>query len=301
MIGGIRDTRNITVPILASFGYKALSGAGASDPDVRALLQDPYFNALVNWNNTPEADQERIQREHPETADLTEIIEDARYDAYDLSRWLDYDVRRTIDDVVIPIVTIGSIILSDIFAPEFAPVTAPVLAANCARIAPVLSRFAAAYGVEEIYRGVTNFFKKTGGDKSGATPGSRGPAPTPHSQSPYTPTTGERLASGFQKHLNRLDELREIVVYEIYRVRDGLTMKFGETAAGYFKSEGMKGVLKRPYRQIMQADKKGIPGLRYREVAKFSTKKEARAFESQKIDQARTTNPNACPMNKGRH
>jgi hypothetical protein len=103
MIVGIRDTRNITVPILASFGYKALSGAGASDPDVQALLQDPYFNALVNWNNTPEPDQERIQREHPETVDLTEAIEDARYDLHDFTKWLDNPVRRFLDDIVTPL------------------------------------------------------------------------------------------------------------------------------------------------------------------------------------------------------
>jgi hypothetical protein len=212
-----------------------------------------------------------------------------------------------VDDVMIPVLTIWAIIAGDFFLPGTAPVTAPALVANCARVAPILGRLATAYGIEEIYRGLTNFFKKTGGDsgrsgdRGSATPSSRGPTPTPHSQSPYTPSTGQKLASGFQKHLNKLDKLRETVVYEIYRVRDGLTMKFGETAAGYFKSEGMKGVLKRPYRQIMQADKKGIPGLRYREVARLSTKKEARAFETQKIDQARKVDPNACPWNKGRH
>ncbi|MDR2666966.1 MAG: hypothetical protein LBB34_02520 [Holosporales bacterium] len=68
---------------------KALTGAGVGDPDVQALLQDPYFNALVNWNNTTETEQERIQAEHPETVDLAEAIEDARYELHDFSRWLD--------------------------------------------------------------------------------------------------------------------------------------------------------------------------------------------------------------------
>jgi hypothetical protein len=87
----------------------ALTGAGASDPDVQALLQDPYFSALVNWNNTPEPDQERIQREHPETVDLTEVIEDARDDIHDLSRWLDSPVRRFLDDVAAPLSALAMI------------------------------------------------------------------------------------------------------------------------------------------------------------------------------------------------
>jgi hypothetical protein len=88
---------------------KALAGAGVSDPDVQALLQDPYFNALVNWNNTPEVEQERTQREHPEAPDLLEAIEDARDDIRDLSRWLDNPARRFLDDVVTPLSALAMI------------------------------------------------------------------------------------------------------------------------------------------------------------------------------------------------
>jgi preprotein translocase subunit SecA len=109
------------------------------------------------------------------------------------------------------------------------------------------------------------------------------------------------LADRFKQHLNKLDNLRETVVYAI-KDHTGKIMKYGETAAGYFKSEGMKDILKRPYRQIMQAAKRGDANkYTYTEVKKFPSKKEARAFETQKIDQAKSVNPKACPWNKGRH
>jgi hypothetical protein len=79
-------------------------------------------------------------------------------------------------------------------------------------------------------------------------------------------------------------------------------MKYGETAAGYFKTPGKTHLLKRAQRQIEQALKRGDSGKYfYEEVSKFATKREARAFETQKIDQARKMDPNACPWNKGRH
>jgi hypothetical protein len=81
-----------------------------------------------------------------------------------------------------------------------------------------------------------------------------------------------------------------------------MTMKFGETAAGYFKSGNKAGILKRPQRQIDHLRRSGDKNdYWYRELKKFSSKQEARTFETQKIDQARSTDPNACPMNKGRH
>jgi hypothetical protein len=180
------------------------------------------------------------------------------------------------------------------------------------RLALYLGRAAVVIGAGAVagYDRIRAFFSEMSGgddgsksgDKGSATPSSRGPAPTPHSQAPYTKSGGQKLSEGFQKHLNRLGELRETIVYEIYRVKDGVTMKFGETAAGYFKSGPKTGILKRPQRQIDHLRNIGDKNIyQYREISKFATKIEARAFETQKIDQARKIDPNACPMNKGRH
>jgi hypothetical protein len=78
-------------------------------------------------------------------------------------------------------------------------------------------------------------------------------------------------------------------------------MKFGETAAGYFKSEGMKHILKRPHRQIMEASKKTGQRYEYEEIGKFKNKLDARAEETKRILQARKSDPAACPWNKGTH
>jgi hypothetical protein len=98
-----------------------------------------------------------------------------------------------------------------------------------------------------------------------------------------------------------LDELRETIVYAI-KDRSGRIMKCGETAAGYFKTRGKTHLLKRPQRQIEQAAKLGDKGKCAQEIIRsFSSKRDARAFETQKIDHARAVNRTACPWNKGRH
>jgi hypothetical protein len=143
---------------------KALAGAGASDPDVQALLQDPYFSALVNWDDTSEAEQERIQREHPETVDLTEIIEDARYDLHDFTKWLDNPVRRFLDDIVTPLSALAMI---------HPYVRGPVMAYQGARtaiaMAPRMRAAAAIIGAGAVagYDRIRTFFSEmSGGDGS---------------------------------------------------------------------------------------------------------------------------------------
>jgi hypothetical protein len=279
---------------------KAMTGAGAGDPDVQAIMGDTYFNSLMHFDNLTSTDQAKLTREHPETVDLAEVIDDARYDVHDLTRWVDDPVRRYIDDYVIPMMTIASC-----FIPGTQGVTVPrALAVAVPRLVPLLGRIATAYGAEEIYRRVTTFFNEQFKDESKNSSSSspdRGQTPAPHSQAPYTKPGGEKLADGFKQNLNRLNEPRETIVYAI-KDHTGKIMKYGETAAGYFESEGMKDVLKRPYRQIMQAAKRGDTSKYiYTEVKKFSSKKEARAFETQKIDQAKLVDPKACPWNKGRH
>jgi hypothetical protein len=290
---------------------RVFSGAGASDPDVLALLQDPYFNALVNWNNTPEVEQERIQREHPQTVDLTEAIEDARDDIHDLSRWLDSPVRRFLDDVAAPLSALAVIHpMGRAGAMVYGGARGAIALAP--RLAPYLGRAAVIIGAGAVagYDRVRAFFSEMSGgddgsksgDKGSATPSSRGPAPTPHSQAPYTKSGGQKLADGFKQNLNRLNELRETVVYAIKERFTGKVMKYGETAAGYFKTPDKAHLLRRAQRQIDQAKRRGDTNRYEQEIIRsFGSKKEARAFETQKIDQARKIDPEACPWNKGRH
>jgi hypothetical protein len=144
---------------------KAMTGAGASDTDVQAIMGDTYFNALMSWDNTPEPEQARMIKEYPETIDLAEAIDDARYDVHDLTRWMDDPVRRFVDDYVIPMMTIASC-----FIPGTQAVTVPrALAVAVPRIVPLLGRVATAYEVEEAYRRVTTFFNEnfSGGKDKG--------------------------------------------------------------------------------------------------------------------------------------
>jgi hypothetical protein len=144
---------------------KAMRGAGAGDPDVQAILNDPYFNSLTHFDNLTSTDQAKLTREHPETVDLAEVIDDARYDVHDLTRWVDDPVRRYIDDYVIPMMTIASC-----FIPGTQAVTVPrAISVAVPRLVPLLGRIATAYGAEEIYRRVTTFFSEnfSGGKDKG--------------------------------------------------------------------------------------------------------------------------------------
>jgi hypothetical protein len=163
---------------------------------------------------------------------------------------------------------------------------------------PVLGRIAVAYGAGDAYRRVTTFFNEQFKEKGS----SRDPTSTQHSQAPYTQSGGQQLADGFKQNLNKLENLRETIVYAIKERFTGKIMKFGETAAGYFKTPGKTHLLKRAQRQIDQAARRGDQTQYVQEPVKsFSSKKEARAFETQKIDQARAIDKTACPWNKGRH
>jgi hypothetical protein len=64
-----------------------------------------------------------------------------------LERYRDSTARRFVEDVAIPVFTALAILTVDTFQPELIPATAPVLAANCARLVPVIDRMAKAYGV----------------------------------------------------------------------------------------------------------------------------------------------------------
>jgi hypothetical protein len=87
------------------------------------------------------------------------VIDDARYDVHDLTRWVDDPVRRYIDDYVIPMMTIASC-----FIPGTQGVTVPrAVAVAVPRVVPLLGRVATAYGAEEIYRRVTTFFNEQSG------------------------------------------------------------------------------------------------------------------------------------------
>jgi hypothetical protein len=255
------------------------------------VFDDPLMKALRDLRYMSDTQQDQLFAQKPYVQDLAEYMEDARDAIAEmLERYMDSPVRRFVDDVAIPTLTVLAVLTVDAFQPELIPASAPVLAAAAGRLAPVVGRVATAMGISVLYKETKDAVD--GLAKSGT---------TPHSQSPYTPSIGQKLADGFKQYLNKLDNIRETVVYAIKERFTGKIMKYGETAAGYFKSEGMKDVLKRPFRQIQQAAKQGLGRLEYSEVAKFSTKKEARAYESKLIDQARAKDPRALPMNKGRH
>jgi hypothetical protein len=194
----------------------------------------------------------------------------------------------------------GLVLLANILA---SPALAP-------RLAPALGRAAIAIGAGAVagYDRIKAFFSEMSGgddgksgDRGSAPTSSRGPAPTPHSKAPYTKSGGQKLADGFKQNLNKLDNLRETVVYAI-KDHTGKVMKYGETAAGYFKTTGKTHLLKRAQRQIDQANRRGDKTHYKQEVIKsFSSKRDAKSFETQKIDQARSVDPSACPWNKGRH
>jgi hypothetical protein len=270
--------------------------------DLASIRLDSVMWELAKKTNPDYEDA--LLAHKPELVDARELLDDAREH---LSEHLDMieipSDRRFIEDIVIPAVMVAVLTMGDIIAPEFAPVTAPALAVSCARLAPVIEKAAIAIGLGELYRQTRTFFNEAfdSGPARGRSGGPSGGSPTPRSQAPYTKAGGQRLASGFQKHLNKLDSLRETIVYAI-KDRSGRVMKYGETAAGYFNTPGKTHLLKRPQRQRDQALKRGDPGKYfYEEISKFPTKREARAFETQRIDQARRINPDACPWNKGRH
>jgi hypothetical protein len=138
---------------------KAMTGAGADDSDIKALLDDSPFNALIHWDDIQETQREKIQREHPETVDLTEAIEDARYEVHDFTKWLDNPVRRFLDDVATPIMALATL---------YPPARAGAMAvqgvrgamALAPRLAPALGRAAVAIGAGAVagYDRIRAFF-----------------------------------------------------------------------------------------------------------------------------------------------
>jgi hypothetical protein len=155
---------------------KELRNAGASIGDIDTIYNDPIMNALRNLREMNESEQEKMFAQNPELVDLSEAADDARdYIGDRLEQHQNSSVKRFITDVVIPIVIVGGILIGDYMAPQSAPETAPVLAANWARLVPVIGRAAVALGAAEIYEGITSFFKQSfGGDKSGKDSGSSG-------------------------------------------------------------------------------------------------------------------------------
>jgi hypothetical protein len=147
---------------------KDLEKEGALKADIDKVLDDPLTAALRNLRYMSDARQDELFKQQPEVQDLAEYAEDARdYIVDRLERYLDSPVKRFIDDVVIPLAILGSILAADIMAPELIPATIPELVAATGRLAVPIGRVAQALGAAEIYRELTNFFKKIEGDKSG--------------------------------------------------------------------------------------------------------------------------------------
>jgi hypothetical protein len=112
--------------------------------------------------------QDQLFAQKPYVQDLSEYMEDARDAiAERLESNLDSPAKRFIDDVVIPVVTIGTILAGDIFAPAVALATTPALVAATGRLAIPLSRMAQALGITVLYNEIKDAVKKAcgGGDK----------------------------------------------------------------------------------------------------------------------------------------
>jgi hypothetical protein len=145
-----------------------LEKAGAAPADIATVFDDPLMKALRDLRYMSDTRQDELFAKKPYVQDLSEYMEDARDAmAERLESYLDSPVKRFIDDVVIPVLTIGTILAGDLVAPMTAPATVPALVASAGRLAVPLSRVATAIGVNEIYQQLQKFFNEKfgGGDK----------------------------------------------------------------------------------------------------------------------------------------
>jgi hypothetical protein len=119
--------------------------------------------------------REDLFARQPEARGLAEIAAEVRDAIADgLERYRDSTARRFVEDVAIPVFTALAILTVDTFQPELIPATAPVLAANCARLVPVIDRMAKAYGVAVLCKKARDtaegLAKRGGKGKSGRPP-----------------------------------------------------------------------------------------------------------------------------------
>jgi hypothetical protein len=150
---------------------KAMTGAGVADSDAQILLADPYFNFLANFDNFSQTQQEKLTKENPETVDLIETIDDARYDAQDLTKWLDTPAQKFINELSVPIMVLSMV-------PQLkGPMTAYKGLQAAVAMAPKLEGMAVAFGAgaAACYKKITTFFNeqfKDGKDEGKADPSS---------------------------------------------------------------------------------------------------------------------------------
>jgi hypothetical protein len=141
---------------------KAMTGAGIADSDAQILLADPYFNFLANYDNFSQPQQEKLTKENPETVDLIETIDDVRYDAHDLTKWLDTPAQKVINEVSVPIMVLSML-------PQLkGPMTAYKGIQAAVAIAPRLEGMAVAFGAGAVagYKKIKAFFsERFDGDK----------------------------------------------------------------------------------------------------------------------------------------
>lgn len=77
-------------------------------------------------------------------------------------------------------------------------------------------------------------------------------------------------------------------------------MKYGETARGFYKSHKMSHMLKRVQEQFNRARRRGdFTEYRQRIVRRFTSKGDAKKFETNSIRESRKTDLEALPWNKG--
>jgi hypothetical protein len=166
-----------------------ISPCDTSDPDVQAILNDPYFNSLTHFDDLPPTEQTKLTREHPESTELLEAIDDARYDVHDLTRWLDNPVQRFINDYVIPPLTLAAMLnpYSRAGVMAYQGVRAAVA------IVPKLRPIAVAVGAGAVagYERVTTFFNENfSGGKD------KGKADSSGDRTQSTPNDADRYLQG---------------------------------------------------------------------------------------------------------
>ncbi|MDR1598001.1 MAG: hypothetical protein LBR89_03635, partial [Holosporales bacterium] len=161
----------------------ALLRDGGARRDIFRLRNDPLMKVLGNRKITSD-ELTQLQRDYPQIDYWYAHSQHIRESISPITKVLNHPAMRFMNEVVVPVATIATIMAGDVFSGGLAaPATAPALAACCVRLAPVIGRAAVTFGASEAYNvtsaGVRAYFNKVAGSGSGGTSnsGGRGPAP----------------------------------------------------------------------------------------------------------------------------
>ena len=129
----------------------AFANAGMNGSDISFMYHDPILDSLRNYKTKQDA-------RYTELHQTSELI---KRDVSHLMLSLDSPAQRFIDECVIPVMTLASLIPG----PQQV-VTIPATALACAvRAVPMLGRAATAFGAADIYKKITTFLNEEYGAK----------------------------------------------------------------------------------------------------------------------------------------